>query len=96
MNANIFAPAQVTCRESPLISSAPNLRTTSWNSLNFSTAIEDAPACNTKNALMSPRSTLEYNTSKAITLGCNLTDQHAHSCRGSTRAARGSNAGPLL
>jgi hypothetical protein len=88
MNANIFAVAQVPCRESLLISSVPNLRTTSWNTLNCSTAIEDAPACNTNNALMSPCSTLKYNTSKAITLGYNLTNQRAHSCRASTRAAR--------
>jgi len=88
MNTNVFAAAQVPCRESPLISSVPNLRTTSWNTLNCNTAIEGAPACNRNNALMSLFSTLKYNTSKAIALGYNLTNQRAHSCRASTRTSK--------
>lgn len=71
------------------------LCTTGLSTLNCSNAIENAPACNTNKARISPYSTLKYNTSTAITLSCSLTNQRARSCRASTPASRVQNPAPV-
>jgi hypothetical protein len=57
------------------------MRTTSWSILNYSTATESTPACNTCEACMSPYSTRKYSILKVITVSCSHINQYARSYR---------------